>query len=120
MATEHVLSFDEFKRPKSLTGNSATNLRLMRLLLHEPGKSADHPNMGVGIVSRFRYILEDQLNELSTEISQQIATYLPELQGVDITLSLRNKILSITIIADNVMYEYQADGTTLKNLESVV
>lgn len=116
MPTEHVLSINEFNQPKELTGRDAVNLRLMRLLLLEPGTYPDHPNMGVGIVSKFRYMNDSSLSELSTAIGNQVSQYLPDLQGTDIGLSIENKILYISITTSDTLYEYSVNGDSLKAL----
>ena len=94
----HVLSLNEFNMPKVFNSSDSAYVHIIQLLLLEPGKYQSHPNMGVGIRSRYRHNNEDNfLINLKSDITDQINTYLPELAGVDITLTNKNEVLGIII-----------------------
>lgn len=110
-----VLSIDNFNTPKIISGYDAINTKLIRLILYEPGTSPDFPDKGVGLVSKFRYLTQDNLIELSECIKDQINTYLPDFNGIDVRLEIYKGILSIAIGIDNVLYEYSYNGDQIKN-----
>lgn len=75
--------------------------------------------MGVGIVTRYRYMNQEDLPTLKTDIENQIATYLPMLQGVTVNLSISDrdeKELQLEIQTDDVLYTFETDmeNNTLK------
>lgn len=95
---EQVLSIDKFNNPMILENNPAIATLIIRLILLEPGKIQSHPDMGVGLVSRWRNCLEDELPDLQKEINDQMAKYLPELLVNDILVYYDNKYLVIQIL----------------------
>lgn len=108
MQKEYVLSVDDFKQPKVLKGKEAIATLLVRLLLLQPGTIPDKPEMGVGLVENYRYSMRDKIDDLKLEIQNQISTYLPRYQGVDVAVKLNeNNTLSIGIAIDGVLYKYE-------------
>lgn len=103
------MSVNEFNEPLVLTGRDSTATKILRLLLLEPGTSNSRPKMGVGIVSKYRFSLEDNLDELTDTIKDQIKTYLTEATMHNVQLELRDKILYITISIDDDFYVYELD-----------
>ena len=94
----HVLSLNDFNMPKVFNASDSAYVHIIQLILLEPGKYQSHPTMGVGIRSRYRHNNEEGfLNNLKTDISNQINTFLPELVGVTVTLTLNDGILGIII-----------------------
>ena len=94
----HVLSLNEFNMPKVFNASDSAYIHIIQLILLEPGKYQSHPNMGVGIRSRYRYNNEDNfLIDLKSDITNQIMTYLPELTNVTVSLTHNNHILGIII-----------------------
>jgi len=94
----HVLSLNEFNMPKVFNESDSAYVHIIQLIMLEPGKYQSHPTMGVGIKSRYRYNNEEGfLNNLKTDITNQINTFLPELAGVTISLTLKDNILGIII-----------------------
>lgn len=85
---------------------------LIRLLLLTPGTIQSHPNMGVGIVTKWRYCDTDKLGDLRLEISNQISTYLPTLRLSEVNLKMKQhtKELIIEIRADGILYSYETDN----------
>lgn len=94
---------------------------LIRLLLLTPGTIQSHPNMGVGIVTKWRYCDVDRLGELQTEITEQISTYLPNLRLSEVNLKMKqnSKDLIVEIKVNGILYSYETDNdnNTIKLLE---
>lgn len=94
----HVLSLNDFNMPKVFNASDSAYMHIIQLLLLEPGKYQSHPNMGVGIRSKYRHNNEDNfIMDLKSNITNQIMTYLPELTDITITLTHNNHILGIII-----------------------
>lgn len=94
----HVLSLNDFNMPKVFNASDSAYVHIIQLILLEPGKYQSHPNMGVGIKSKYRHNNEDSfLIDLKSNITNQITTYLPELTDVAVTLTHNNHILGIII-----------------------
>ena len=113
---EYFLGTNEFNRPSVWTDVDATYVLLIRLILLEPGTYPNHPRMGVGLVSRYRYAKADELNNLKNDIQNQIATYLPQFSSIDVELTLTNtKDLYIQIIINGIAYDlvYKPEYQTL-------
>ena len=53
--SEPLMSINKFNKPKVLQEPDSGVIRIVRLILLEPGTIQTHPDMGVGIVSKFRY-----------------------------------------------------------------
>lgn len=112
---EPCLSIDEFNMPKVLSGREAISTLITHLILLEPGTYFSHPTMGVGLVSRYRYNNRKSLDQLTKDIEDQINTYLPEFQAVDVNVyfdphrenkETGNEII-IEINIDGVIYKYE-------------
>jgi hypothetical protein len=113
---EYFLGTNEFNRPSVWTDVDATYVLLIRLILLEPGTYPNHPRMGVGLVSRYRYAKAEELNNLKNDIQDQITTYLPQFSSIDVELTLTNtKDLYIQIIINGIAYElvYRPEYETL-------
>lgn len=82
--TEPLLSVDKYYKPLVAKGEDYATLMLIRLILLEPGTFQTHPNMGVGLVSRFRYATDISMVELSNSIKNQIMLYLPQFTLTDV------------------------------------
>lgn len=94
----HVLSLNDFNMPKVFSASDSAYVHIIQLILLEPGKYQSHPNMGIGIRSRYRHNNEDNfLINLKSDITSQITTYLPELTDVTVSLTHNDHILGIII-----------------------
>ena len=94
----HVLSLNEFNRPKVFEASDAAYVHIIQLILLEPGKNQSHPKMGIGIRSRYRDINDDNfIINLKNDISTQVSMYLPELTNVDVTLTHNDHVLGFII-----------------------
>lgn len=108
---EPVLSIDEFNKPLVMKGKDAIFILLVRLLLLKPGTFQTHPEMGVGIVSRYRYGDDDVLNNLEKDIENQISTYIPQVSGAQVQLSSTlDKELNIQISIGDSLYIFKTDS----------
>lgn len=118
---EYVIETNDFKQPKIHYGKKAIGVLLVRLLLLEPGTDPMRPDMGVGLVSKYRYMFPDGLSDLKVDIYKQVQTYLAPYSQVSITLTIENKELHIEIKIDDNTYKYETvqqedHSLTLKDL----
>lgn len=110
---EMLLSTDNFKKPKVLEGKDAIGTLLVRLIQLEPGTYPSRPKMGVGLLSNYRYCDENKALELKDHIRDQIRTYLPEYQAVQVdTKLLSGGKLVIDIVIDQTLYRYETEQET--------
>ena len=113
---DYLMSVDMFNNPATVDGERAKALKIVRLILMNPGSDPLHPNMGVGL-RQFRYGLNSQgniggssLDELRDKTVEQINTYLPHLRIADVNFTITtDHILSIEIRLDNMLYIYNPD-----------
>lgn len=112
---EYLLSTNEYIMPAVATGADAFGILLVRLLLLEPGTNPLHPNMGVGIGPKYRFISENDIPKLEQRIQEQINTYLPTVfqsaTTVHLELKENTKYLLITIVANDVKYVYDTENS---------
>lgn len=117
---DYLLDFDRFNKPKIFNDTQAIASLLTRLILLEPGTNPLFPEMGVGIVSRYRYTTEDQKYQLSEDIKNQINTYLPEALCTNVKLSYNiEKELYIEITVDNTIFIYKSNEKNPLTLEDI-
>ena len=110
---EHVLSLNDFNMPKVFNESDSAYVLIIRLLLLEPGKFQSHPEMGVGIRSRYRFNNEENfLMNLQNDIKKQIDKYLPELSATDVIVTNNNKVLGIIINTAEGAYVVSYNTTT--------
>ena len=94
----HVLSLNDFNMPKVFNASDSAYVHIIQLILLEPGKYQSHPNMGVGIRSKYKYNNDTNfLIDLKSDITNQITNYLPELTDVSVSLAHNNHVLGIII-----------------------
>lgn len=108
---EHLMSIDSYNQPKVAKDKDAIFLLLIRLLLLKPGTLRNAPEAGIDLVANYRYSQIDNLQTLKVNIEKQITTYLPDLLGVEIDLSLDNytKELILKVSVNNVLYVFKTD-----------
>lgn len=111
---EALLTLNEFNTPKIIKDLDVVNTKIIRLMMYEKGTSPDQPDKGFGLRSRYRLAKEDELPTMEIDLKKQISVFLPTLQGVDVKMEIRNKILYIGIEADNALFEYSYDGEKIK------
>lgn len=107
MPIEYLLTTDEFNNPMELQGKDAISKLFINLILLEPGTYNSRPGMGVGLISKYRYGDENDVEKLQREIQKQIDLYLPEFAGVSVQCSLVGKSLRIDIIHNDTLYQFE-------------
>lgn len=107
---ENHFTIDEFNQPKKSQGKDAIGVLVIRLILLEPGTDQTRPKMGLGIASRYRYIQESDLDKLSDDLKEQIATYLAPFSKVKVTITMKSDYsLVFDIVIDDDVYKYQTE-----------
>lgn len=103
---EYSLTVNDFNEPAVATGGQALLLLLTRLMLLEPGLFETHPDMGVGLITYFRYRenLDGLADELQSRIARQIDTYLPFLSGVQVNVEVQDNLFRTHIVINGDMY----------------
>lgn len=121
MPTEPLFSLTKFNTPLEVSGKDAISLLITRLILLEPGTIQSHPNMGVGIVSKYRYseLSNGIAQNLQNEIREQIQTYLPpDFGGAQVQVSESKSSFIIDIQIDDTLYSYNYD-TSNNTLDAI-
>lgn len=120
---EYLIDTDAFGQPKTVYSKKAIGVLIVRLLLLEPGTDPMRPEMGVGIVSRYRYMFPTRITELQNNIADQLAKYLFPYQRVDISMEVIDKELRMKISIDDDTYQYvtkeQEDNNTVTLTELI-
>ena len=109
---EQLLSINEFMQPKILKGESAAFTDIIRLFLLEPGTNQTHPEMGIGIRSRYRFSDTDEMSVLKQEIKTQMESYLPTLLIMDIQVETYGTTLAIFISSQDDVFAVGYDTAT--------
>lgn len=111
---EYSLKVNDFNEPKTYEKQQALMLLLTRLILLEPGTFQSHPDMGVGLISNFRYRVDDGslVSDLKSRIQSQINTYLPFLDGVNVLVEIHDKSFYVTIGIDDLIFGVLYDTQT--------
>lgn len=110
--TEFSFSVDDFQNPKVYKDAEAISTLLVRLLLLEPGTFQSHPEMGVGLISKYRFGVEGVAQELQSNFQSQIETYLPQFQGARVSCREKEGVLMIAAEIDNTLYGIYFDSST--------
>ena len=119
---EPCLTIDEYNKPRTITGREAIGTLIAHIIEIEPGTYSNKPELGVGIKSRYRYNDKESLKRLAQDIKDQINTYLPEFNAVDVTIDIdrhrpnktKGDEIVINIRADGVMYKYETAQQDIK------
>lgn len=98
---EYVLSTNEFMQPKVLKKDQAAYTDIIRLFLLDPGTNQTHPEMGIGIRSRYRFSDTSEIFKLEQEVKDQMQLYLPNLLTMDIQIEAYGTTLAIFITSEN-------------------
>ena len=121
--TEHILDVNEFDQPKIYTGPFAIAQKISEIILMRPGTYPTRPYMGVGLIERYRYTFMDNINDLKTEVDDQIKTYLPEFGNVSVdfdTVAANDKVLLIYINIDSKVFSLSLDILIKSSLKSTI
>ena len=125
MIKEPLITLNQYNRPVELEGQDAQVLLITRLILMEPGLIQTHPDMGVGLVSMFRYSTELDVKNLKDRIAKQIQTYLPMFTTVEVKVDLDNQkhLLYIYVNSDqiNAMIPFDTENyTVIDGLDTMI
>lgn len=117
---EYLLDADNFNKPMVLEDKQAIAALLTRLILLEPGTNPLFPTMGVGLVSKYRYLFKDAEPKLKEDIRNQIATFLPEADCTNVNLVYNDdKTIDIEITVDDTVFVYQSSKMIPITLETI-
>lgn len=94
---EYLLSINEFIQPKVLKKDQAAYTDIIRLFLLEPGTNQTHPEMGIGIRSRYRFSDTSEISKLQREVKDQLEIYLPNLLIMNVQIETYGTTLAIFI-----------------------
>lgn len=98
MGVEYTMSVNSFNEPEKKEGFKAMATLIIRLLLLDPGTYLSDPEMGVGVITKYRYCEATELSKLRQDIMKQLHKYLPEVNAEDIAVGYnRDKQLIIEI-----------------------
>ncbi len=103
---DYSFSVDDFNDPTVHKDNEAVAVLITRLLLLEPGTFQSHPEMGVGLVSKYRYALESDANTLKSDLTNQIKTYLPAFQAATVEVEFRDQTFYISATIDQTVFGF--------------
>ena len=119
---EYLLKVTPFSEPKVATGTEAIATMLSRIILLEPGTNPLHPTMGVGLVSKYRFLdSEDKKLKLTTDIRRQVETFLPEYQLIDVELEYSSdKTVDIKIMIDETIFIYDSSKIIPISLSNII
>ena len=84
--TETSLEINSFDKPEELNEVKAWSQLLLNLIFLKPGTYPSMPEMGIGIENYQYDFLDEAVDELTTAITSQQQTYLPDvpLSGVQV------------------------------------
>ena len=106
---EQLLSINDFNIPKSLEGIEADIIMIIRLVMLDPGTFQSHPNMGVGLVSKWRYSSAEDLSNLEDEIQKQISVYLPHLVTTSVAVRYQGRCIVMDIATSSYTMQFKTD-----------
>lgn len=67
--------------------------------------------MGIGLISRYRYGDETDIEQLKQDAKEQISTFLPGLESVDVNIEIQNeRNLYINITINGIVYRFNYDS----------
>lgn len=120
MQDDHLLTLNNMNRPVVLEDKDATYYKLIRLIWMEKGTYPDHPDMGVGIVSNFRFTTDTELENLKSSVEEQIRTYIPEALDSQVDVSYTDDgNIQIDITIEDLMYVFEVDESSKKLLNNL-
>ena len=113
ISEEYSFSIDDFENPKVYKNPEAVAVLLTRLLLLEPGTIQSHPEMGVGLYSKYMYSVNGiNVSNLKKDIQKQIVTYLPDYQSASVNVNQDKETIYITIEIDSTIYGFIYNSAT--------
>ena len=117
---EYILEFDLFKKPLIKDGARADALKVIRLILLNPGSDPLHPDMGVGL-KNYRFGDKSVINELKKRTMDQISKYLPDLAATDVDFIMTtDKVLAIDVMTPSEIFEFNYElSPSMVELEDI-
>lgn len=118
---EYSLNVDKYNSPLVYKNFNALGVILMRLMLLEPGTITHSPRMGLGLISKYRYIQSDKARDLAQAIRDQIRDYLDSTAVTDVNVTFPNSgenimVIDISVNQMQFRYFYDRDKITLNML----
>lgn len=118
---EYSLNVDKYNSPLVYKNFNALGVILMRLMLLEPGTITHSPRMGLGLISKYRYIQSDKARDLAQAIRDQIRDYLDSTAVTDVNITFPNSgenimVIDISVNQMQFRYFYDRDKITLNML----
>ena len=117
---EYSLKKNAYNTPKEHININAIGIILGRLLLLEPGTITHSPEMGIGLISKYRYMQSDKVDELSNRIKEQISLYIDQFitPTVDITFTPGENIMNIYVTMNGLSlgFIFNSDELSLKTI----
>ena len=113
--TEHLIATDVYKRPFTIKDKDALAVLIIRLLIMHPGTNPLHPEMGIGLVERYRYCSADDISTLNSEIEEQMKQFLPNFRYTNVECTMVDKYIDINIAIDDTLFSFttQTDDSKL-------
>lgn len=114
---DYLMTTNNFNKPKVVKDQDAIYTLLIKLALLEPGTYQSHPDMGLGLRSRYRY--SSDADKIRVDFKKQIQTYLPMVTATDVFTEIRDHYLIMQIQIDNTVYSLYLNTDT-KKLEDFI
>lgn len=99
---EYLMTTNNFDRPKVVKNQDAIYTLLVKLALLEPGTYESHPDMGLGLHSKYRYSFD--ADKVRTDFLKQIQTYLPMFTNIEVLTEIKDHYLIIQVRIDDTIY----------------
>lgn len=116
LITEHLLSTDDYNKPHTIKDKDALAVLIIRLLIMHPGTNPLHPEMGIGLIERYRYCSSDDIPTLNTEIEEQMRQFLPDFRFTKVECSTVNGSINVSIAIDDTLYSFTTESNDSKLL----
>ena len=85
---EYTLDVNAYGTPLDYKNFNALGTLIMRLILLEPGTITHSPKMGVGLISKYRYMQSDKLDTFVNEVKNKIKDYIDPTAVVDMDVNI--------------------------------
>lgn len=114
---EYTIGVNAYGTPLDYKNFNAIGTLIMRLILLEPGTITHSPKMGVGLISKYRYIQSDKIDGFIQEVKTQIKEYLDATAVVDMDVNITDQnvmVMDMKINSVQFRYYFDRDKITLK------
>lgn len=114
---EYTLDVNTYGTPLDYKNFNALGTLIMRLILLEPGTITHSPKMGVGLISKYRYMQSDKLDAFVNEVKNQIKDYIDPTAVVDMDVNITDQnvmVMDLKINSAQFRYYFDRDKVTLK------